>query len=168
MLNYTEDGNINIKTASAEDVPLILTLIRELSVYEKMEDQVVATEELLHESLFGSNATAEALIGYYAGEPAAFALYFRNFSTFLARPGLYLEDIYVKPEYRSKGVGRAIFHKLASIAQRRGYGRFEWSVLDWNEPAIRFYEKIGAREMKEWKIYRLAGEALKKAAGEQE
>ncbi len=151
---------LEIRTATEADVPLILSLIKELAEYERLSHEVSATEDVLRESLFGERQGAEALIGYYERAPAGFALFFHNFSTFLGRLGIYLEDLYVKPEFRGKGVGRAMLVYLAKLAKERNCGRLEWSVLDWNEPAIRLYRSIGAAPMDEWTVYRLTGEAL--------
>lgn len=156
---------IEIRPGTEDDVPLILSLIRELAEYERLSHEVVATEEMLRDSLFGERRVAEVLIGYAGGEPAAFALFFHNFSTFLGRPGIYLEDLYVRPEFRGSGAGRALLVRLASIAGERGCGRLEWSVLDWNEPAIGFYESIGASPVSGWTVYRVTGEALEDLAG---
>ena len=156
---------LRIESATSRDVPLILRLIRELAEYERMSDQVVATEEGLRETLFGARPSAEVLIGYAGDEPAGFALFFHNYSTFLGRPGLYLEDLFVVPKFRGRGYGKALLVRLARIAVERQCGRFEWSVLDWNEPAIGFYKKLGAAPMDEWTIFRVAGAALPKLAG---
>jgi GNAT superfamily N-acetyltransferase len=155
-----------IRPAAPADVSLILSLIRELADYEKLAHEVQATEADLKTALFGARPHAECVIAELGGKPAGFALFFHNFSTFLAKPGIYLEDLYVKPELRSKGVGRALLAHLASLALRRGCGRFEWAVLDWNEPAIGFYKSLGANMMEDWKINRLAGKALEKLAAE--
>ena len=157
------DG-VEIRVATEDDVPLILSFIRELAEYEKLSHEVVATEGVLRESLFGERTGAEVVICYYEGSPAGFALFFHNFSTFLGRPGLYLEDLYVKPEMRGRGLGRALLVHLAGIAKERGCGRMEWSVLDWNEPAIKLYKGIGATPMDEWTVYRVTGEALEDLA----
>jgi GNAT superfamily N-acetyltransferase len=150
----------SLRSATAADVPLILDLIRGLAVYEKLAHEVVATEDALRRTLFGSPPAAQVVIAEVDGQPAGFALYFFNYSTFLAKPGLYLEDLFVKPEFRGGGTGKALLLHLAKIANARGCGRMEWSVLDWNEPAIKFYEALGARRMKEWQICRLTGPAL--------
>lgn len=155
---------LEIRPATEDDVPLILSFIRELAEYEKLGHEVVATEETLRESLFGERRVAEVLLGYMDGEPAAFALFFHNFSTFLGRPGIYLEDLFVRPEHRGSGIGKAMLSHLARLAVERGCGRLEWWVLDWNEPAIGFYEKLGAVPMDDWAVYRLTGEALEKLA----
>ncbi|MGI8909148.1 MAG: GNAT family N-acetyltransferase [Rubrobacteraceae bacterium] len=153
-----------IRNATGKDVPLILALIHELAEYEKLSHEVSATEELLRDSLFGERPAAEVLIGESDGRPAAFALFFHNFSTFLARPGIYLEDLYVRPEFRGQGMGKAMLSRLARLAKERGCGRLEWWVLDWNEDAIRFYKKLGAVPMDEWTVYRITGTALEDLA----
>jgi GNAT superfamily N-acetyltransferase len=154
-----------IRPADRDDVPLILTFIRELADYEKLAHEVVATEEGLVESLFGRDRRAEALIAEVEGMPAGFALFFHNYSTFLGRPGIFLEDLFVRPGARGCGVGRALLARLAAIAVSRGCGRLEWAVLDWNESAIGFYRKLGATAMNDWTVYRLAGEPLTDLAG---
>src|SRR6185369_9826815 len=154
---------LDIRPATARDVSLILDFIRGLAEYERMLDQVEATEDRLRASLFpadGSTPGAHCVIGFVDGVPAGFALYFFNYSTFLAKPGLYLEDLFVKPEFRGQGIGKALLLHLAKSANARGCGRMEWSVLDWNQPAIEFYESLGARRMKEWQICRLTGNSL--------
>jgi GNAT superfamily N-acetyltransferase len=153
-----------IRPATEADVPIILSLIRELAEYERLSHEVVATEGLLRESLFGERRGAEVLIACCKGAPAGFALFFHSFSTFLGRPGIYLEDLYVKPEFRGRGIGRALLAHLARLAKGRGCGRLEWAVLDWNEPAIKLYKSIGAVPMDEWTVYRVAGEALETLA----
>ena len=152
--------------ATEADVPLVLSFIRELAEYEKVAHEVTATENALRESLFGNRKVAEVVLGYYRNEPVSFALFFHNFSTHLGQPGLYLEDLYVKPDMRGKGFGRTMLAYLARLARRRNCGRFEWCVLDWNEPAIKFYRSLGAVPMDEWTDQRLEGEALEKLAGE--
>lgn len=149
-----------IKHASISDVPLILSFIKELAAYEKLSYEVVATEDVLKKTLFCERAYAEVIIGYLNDSPISFALFFHNFSTFLGRPGIYLEDLFVKPEARGKGVGQKILGYLAHLAKKRQCGRLEWWVLDWNETAISFYKKIGAKAMDEWTVYRVTGEAL--------
>lgn len=156
--------HLEIRAATAADVPLILQFIRGLAEYEKLAHEVVATEVLLHEQLFGARPNAEVVIAYLGVEPVGFALFFHNFSTFLGRRGLYLEDLFVNPEVRGKGVGRALLVYLARLAVARGCGRFEWAVLNWNEPAIKFYESLGAQPMNEWTVYRLTGAALEQLA----
>jgi GNAT superfamily N-acetyltransferase len=150
--------------AVESDVPLILELIKALAAYEKMADQVVATEADLRAALFGPRPAAEVIIGYAGDQPAGFAMYFQTFSTFNGRPGLYLEDIFVKPEWRKHGLGTMLLARLARIAVDRGYGRMEWAVLDWNEMALRVYRGVGARAMNEWTVYRLNGDALRELA----
>ena len=155
---------IGIRPASEEDVPLILSFIKELAEYERLSHEVSATEELLRFHLFGERREAEVVIGQHADEPAGFALFFHNFSTFLGRPGIYLEDLYVKPAFRGNGIGRTMLVYLAGLARERDCGRLEWSVLDWNKPAIGLYRGIGAVPMDDWTVYRVAGEALQKLA----
>jgi GNAT superfamily N-acetyltransferase len=159
---------IDIRPASVGDVPLILRFIRELAAYEKAEQEVVATEASLRKSLFGEGARAQALICRVGGVDAGFAVYFFNYSTWQGRQGLYLEDLYVSPAHREAGAGKAMLQHLARVAVAKDCGRFEWSVLDWNQPAIAFYRSIGAVPMDEWVRYRLAGEALAKFAGAKE
>ena len=153
-----------IRPATEDDVPLILSLIRELAEYERLSHEVVATEDLLRESLFGERRGAEVLVACFKGAPAGFALFFHSFSTFLGQPGIYLEDLYVKPEFRGKGIGRALLTHLARLAKERGCGRLEWSVLDWNKRAIKLYKGIGAVPIEEWTVYRMTGEALETLA----
>ena len=147
--------------ATERDLPLILKLIKDLAEYEKLAHAVVATEEILRDSLFRKRV-AEVVIGYAGDEPAGFAVFFQTFSTFLGVPGMYLEDIFVEPKWRRKGLGRQLLIHLAKVAHDRGYGRVEWSVLDWNEPAINFYKALGATPMDEWTVFRLTGESLRK------
>ena len=149
-----------IRSATAADIPRILNFIRDLAVYEKLLHEVVATEEILRGTLFGSPPAAHVVIAEVDGQPAGFALYFFNYSTFLAKPGLYLEDLFVKPEFRGAGTGKALLLHLAKIANARDCGRMEWSVLDWNEPAKGFYRKLGARPLDDWRIMRLTGPSL--------
>lgn len=150
--------------ATPSDVPELLALIRELAEYERLTGEVVATEERIGESLFGERPRAEAVLARVGSEVAGFALYFHNYSTFLARPGLYLEDLFVRPQWRGRGIGRALLARLACIALERGCARFEWAVLDWNADAIGFYESLGAQPMKEWTVYRMTGDALARLA----
>ena len=157
---------LEIRFAERADVPVILRLIKALSVYEKLEDKVVATEEKVDRALFGGRPYAETIIAELDGKPVGFALFFHNFSTFLAQPGIYLEDLFVEPEQRGAGIGRALLARLAQIAVERECGRLEWAVLDWNKDAIGFYERLGAKPNDEWTVYRLAGEALRSLAGE--
>ena len=153
------DGFVIRKTGE-DDIPLILEFIRKLAAYEKLMHEVTATEELLRKSLFGKEKVAEVVIGTFEGTPVGFALYFYNFSTFLGKPGIYLEDLYVLEEYRGRGFGKTLLTYLASKAVHEGCGRLEWAVLDWNEPSIDFYKSLGARLMKEWIIHRVTGESL--------
>ena len=156
-----------IRPATAADTPLILALIRGLADYEKLSGEVTATEEQLRATLFPAEGApvAHCLLAFTdGGAPAGFALYFFNYSTFLAKPGLYLEDLFVQPEFRGLGIGKALLLHLAKLANTRGCGRMEWSVLDWNTPAIEFYESLGARRMREWQICRLTGESLARYA----
>jgi GNAT superfamily N-acetyltransferase len=155
-----------IREATIADVSLILAFIRDLAEYEKLLHEVVATEETLRETLFGNRRVAEVVIGYLDNQPVSFALFFHNFSTFLGRPGIYLEDLFVKPETRGKGIGKMMLAFLAKLAKDRGCGRLEWWVLDWNEPAIRFYRSIGAVPMDEWTVNRVTGDALEQLAGQ--
>lgn len=147
---------IHIREATPADVALILDLIRGLAEYEKLASSVVATEERLRESLFGQRPYAHVLIAEYNGSPAGFALYFFNYSTFLAAPGLYLEDLFVKPEHRGQGIGKALFEALFEVARERQCGRMEWMVLDWNEPAHEFYTRMGAQQVQGWHVWRIA------------
>ena len=151
---------IRIEPATELDVPLILRLIGALAEYERLAHQVVATEAALRDTLFGPTPAAEVVIAHVDGQPAGFALWFHNYSTFLARPGLYLEDLFVLPEWRGHGVGRRLLSHLAGVAVERGCGRMEWAVLDWNEPAIGFYRKLGATVLEDWRICRLTGDTL--------
>jgi GNAT superfamily N-acetyltransferase len=155
---------IQIVPAIEADTAVILELIRGLAEYEKLADQVVATEQGLRESLFGAHPAAEVLLANYGAECAGFALFFPNYSTFLAQPGIYLEDLFVKPHLRGKGIGLALLSQLASIAMQRGCGRMEWEVLDWNRPSIGFYKKLGAVPLDDWTRYRLTGSRLEKLA----
>ncbi len=155
---------LTLRPAEEADVPLILAFIKGLADYERLAHEVVATEDKLQETLFGEHPAAEVMLAFWEGEPAAFALFFSTYSTFLARPGLYLEDLFVKPEMRGRGVGRALLAYLARLAVARRCGRLEWAVLDWNAPAIGFYETLGAFAMDGWTTYRLTGEALERLA----
>lgn len=158
--------NFTIRAATEADTALILTFIHGLADYEKLRHEVVATEDSLRESLFGNHRIAEVIIGEWEQTPVAFALYFHNFSTFLGQAGIYLEDLFVKPEMRGKGIGRMMLSYLARIATERNCGRLEWSVLDWNEPALRFYRSLGAELMDEWTVHRVSGKTLEQLAGE--
>ena len=155
-----------IRTAGSHDVPVILGFIRGLAAFEKLSHEVEATEARLLATLFPTDGkpAAECVLALEGDEPIGFALYFTTYSTFLAKPGLYLEDIFVVPEHRGKGVGRALMVHLAKLANVRGYGRMEWAVLDWTEKAIRFYESLGARRLQDWTVCRLTGDALTRYA----
>ena len=165
MKETADQGWLEILPGKREDVPLILDLIRELADYAKLLDQVTATPELLEEWLF-EKKTAQVLIARVSGEPVGFALFFRNFSTFLGKGGIYLEDLYVRPAFRGKGVGKSLLHRLAALALEEGCGRLEWWCLDWNQPSIRFYRSLGAEAMEDWTVYRVAGKALEELAKE--
>jgi GNAT superfamily N-acetyltransferase len=156
--------DFEIRPARVEDVPVILELIRDLATYERAPDEVTATEEQLVDVLFGERPSAEVLLAFEGKSPVGFAVFFYNFSTWLGRPGLYLEDLFVKPEKRDKGYGRALLVDLAKIARDRGCGRMEWAVLDWNEPAIKFYRALGAKPMEEWTVFRLTHDGIAKLA----
>ena len=153
-------SNISFRPALPEDCPLILSFIKALAEYEKLSDQVVATEELLKEWIF-EKGKAEVIFPVVEGEEVGFALFFHNFSTFLGRAGIYLEDLFIKPEYRGKGYGKATLQQLGHIALEQGCGRLEWACLDWNRPSIDFYLSLGAKPMDEWTVYRLAGDSLR-------
>jgi GNAT superfamily N-acetyltransferase len=153
-----------IRAAARADVPCLLDLIRGLAEYEKLAHLVAADEALLERELFAPGSNAEAVLGFAGGTAVGFAVYFHNFSTFLGRKGLYLEDLFVLPGHRGRGYGRALLLHVARVAQQRGCGRFEWMALDWNEPAIRFYKALGATEMAEWRLFRVTGEALARLA----
>ena len=155
---------ITVRPAAAHEVTLVLRFVRELARYERLEHQLVATEEGLREALFGARPYAEVVFACLDGEPVGFALFFHNFSTFLGRPGIYLEDLFVLAESRGRGIGRRLLEWLAALAVQRGCGRLEWAVLDWNEPSIGFYRSLGAVPMDEWTVFRLAGEALENLA----
>ena len=155
---------LEIREATESDVPLILQFIRDLAEYERLAHLVVATEEQLRSTLFGAVRLAEVLIGSEDSAPAGFAIFFHNYSTFLAQPGIYLEDLFVKPEFRGRGYGKALLARLAQIARDRNCGRVGWAVLNWNEPSIAFYKSVGARPMDEWTVFRLTGEKLEEMA----
>jgi GNAT superfamily N-acetyltransferase len=157
-------SDFEIRPARVEDVPVILELIRELATYERAPDEVTATEEQLVDVLFGKRPAAEVLLAFEGKSSVGFAVFFYNFSTWLGRPGLYLEDLFVKPEKRGKGYGRALLIELAKIARDRGCGRMEWAVLDWNEPAIKFYRALGAKPMDEWTVFRLTRDGIAELA----
>lgn len=158
--------NFQIRPSTAHDAMLILGFIRELAEYEKLAHEVTATEQDIQAQLFGPKPKAECVIAQLDGKPMGFALYFHNFSTFLGKPGLYLEDLYVKPEFRGRGYGKRLLAYLAKLAVARGCGRFEWAVLDWNAPAIRFYQGLGAEMLQSWRINRVSGRALQKLAAD--
>ena len=155
-------SKLEIVPATEQDVPVIRELICALAEYEKLAHQVTATPERLRETLFGSRPSADVLLARWDGECAGFAVFFETYSTFLAQPGLYLEDLYVKPHFRGRGIGYALLRRLARIARERGCGRLEWEVLDWNEPSIQFYKKLGAVALDDWTRYRLSSETLQR------
>lgn len=151
---------LKIRAATPDDVPILFSLIKALADYEKLSDQVVGSESALETHLFGDRPYCESILAFWEADPVGFALFFHNYSTFLTQPGLYLEDIFVLPAYRGQGVGKALLSQLAQVALERQCGRLEWSVLDWNEPAIGFYQRIGARILPDWRICRVTGEAI--------
>jgi GNAT superfamily N-acetyltransferase len=155
---------LSIRPTTEGDVPVILSLIRGIAEYEKLSHEVTATESQVRESLFGARPYAECLLGCVNSEPVGFAVFFHNYSTFLAKPGLYLEDLFVRPEHRGCGLGKALIKAVAKIAVERGCGRYEWTVLDWNQPAIDFYQSLGAKMKSDWRIMRVTGEALNRMA----
>src|SRR4051812_22873881 len=157
-------ASFEIRGTTEADLPVILELIRDLATYEREPDAVVATEAGLREVLFGPKPSAEVLLALENAAPVGFAVFFHNFSTWLGRPGLYLEDLFVRPEKRGKGYGRGLLARLAQIAKERGCGRMEWAVLDWNEPALQFYRKLGAAPMDEWTVFRLTEEGIARLA----
>ncbi|HEY3741128.1 MAG TPA: GNAT family N-acetyltransferase [Bryobacteraceae bacterium] len=157
-------SSITLRAAQASDVPVIFRFIQGLAEYEKLAHACVASEADLAETLFGERPYAEVLLAFWDDSPAGFALFFHNYSTFLAKPGIYLEDLFVLPEFRGKGLGKALLKELARLAVARKCGRLEWSVLDWNEPSIQFYLSLGAKAMDEWTMYRVTGEALERLA----
>ena len=159
-----KQSNFKIRPACVADVPIILKLIRDLATYERAPNEVTATEEQLVDVLFGEKPAAEVLLAFEKDTPVGFALFFHNFSTWLGRPGLYLEDLFVKPEKRGKGYGHALLVDLAKIARDRGCGRMEWAVLDWNNPAIKFYRALGAKPMDEWTVFRLTRDGIAELA----
>ncbi len=160
--------NFGIRIATENDIPIILSLIRELAVYEKLEHELIATEELMRQSLFCEKPAAEVLIAEYEDTPVGYALFFHNFSTFLGKKGLYLEDLFIKPHYRGKGFGKALLLHVVRLAKERNCGRVEWSVLNWNQPAIDFYKSLGAVPMDGWTVYRLDEEVIKKVENQKE
>jgi GNAT superfamily N-acetyltransferase len=156
--------NVRILPAERKDIPLILSFIRKLAEYEKLLDEVVADEDTLRAALFGPRPAAEVVLAYIESEPVGFAVYFQTFSTFMARSGIYLEDLFIEPAYRSKGVGTALLIYLAQLTAQRGCARLSWAVLDWNQPAIQFYRKLGAIALDEWTVFELSGTALQRLA----
>ena len=164
MKSPKELPSFQIQAATKADVPVILAFIKKLADYERLSHEVTATEKILGETLFGRRRTAEVAIGYFKKQPVCFVLFFHNYSTFVGRPGIYIEDLYVDESFRRRGFGSALLRYVARLAVERQCGRLEWSVLDWNEPAIHFYEKLGAVAMREWTVFRLAGERLTKLA----
>ena len=166
MNSSTDIPSFQIRAAIKDDVPVILSFIKKLADYERLSHEVVATEAGLRETLFGRRRTAEVALGYFKREPVGFVLFFHNYSTFLGQPGIYIEDLFVDEAFRRRGFGRALLTYVAGLAKERRCGRLEWSVLDWNEPAINFYKKIGARLMSEWTVHRVSGESLRKLAAD--
>ena len=164
MTSLTGIPGFQIRSASKADVPIILSFIQKLADYERLSHEVVATEKILAETLFGRRRTAEVVIGYYKKEAIGLVLFFHNYSTFLGQPGIYIEDLFVDEPYRRRGFGGALLSYVARLARERNCGRLEWSVLDWNEPAINFYRKLGAVPMREWTVFRVTGESLNKLA----
>jgi GNAT superfamily N-acetyltransferase len=162
MIPSNRIADFVIRPAAEADVPVILGFIKKLAAYENLSHEVVASEELLSETLFGKRRTAEVAIGYFKQRPVGFVLFFHNYSTFLGRPGIYIEDLFVDEAYRRRGFGSALLGHVGRLANERQCGRLEWSVLDWNQPAINFYKKLGAAPMSEWTVFRVTGEALKK------
>jgi GNAT superfamily N-acetyltransferase len=162
----TDTPGWQIKSATESDVPVILTFIKKLAEYERLSHEVVATEDLLRETLFGQRRTAEVAIGYIETQAVGFVLFFHNYSTFLGKPGLYIEDLFVDEDHRRRGYGRALLLHVARLAKERGCGRLEWAVLDWNQPAIDFYKKLGALPMSEWTVFRVTAENLDELAGQ--
>jgi GNAT superfamily N-acetyltransferase len=166
MMIATDTRGFQIKSATESDVSVILSFVKKLARYEQLLHEVVATEDLLRETLFGKRRTTEVAIGYLGTQPVGFVLFFHNYSTFLGKPGLYIEDLFVDEDYRRRGYGRALLLHVARLAKERDCGRLEWSVLDWNQPAIDFYKKLGALPMNEWTVFRVAGKSLDELAAE--
>lgn len=166
MDSFMDLESFQIRAATKTDVPVILAFIRKLADYERLSHEVVADEKILAVTLFGRRRTAEVAIGYYKRAPVGFVLFFYNYSTFLGQPGLYIEDLFVDEAFRQRGFGGALLRHVAKLAVERNCGRLEWSVLDWNEPALNFYKKLGAVPMSEWTVHRVTGEKLIKLAGE--
>jgi GNAT superfamily N-acetyltransferase len=164
MVSTTDLPGFQIRAATKADVPVILSFIKKLADYERLSHEVTATEKTLRETLFGRRHTAEAAIGYFKREPVCFVIFFHNYSTFLGRPGIYIEDLFVDEPFRRRGFGNALLRYVARVATDRECGRLEWSVLDWNEPAVKFYQKLGAVPMSEWTVFRLTGENLTRLA----
>jgi GNAT superfamily N-acetyltransferase len=164
MKNSSDVPGFHIQAATKADVPVIFSFIQKLADYERLSHEVTATEKTLAETLFGRRRTAEVAIGYFKRQPVSFVLFFHNYSTFLGQPGIYIEDLYVEEDFRRRGFGSAMLHYVSKLAIDRRCGRLEWSVLDWNEPAINFYKKIGAVPMNEWTVFRMTGEKLTKLA----
>lgn len=160
-----DSPGFQIKSATQADVPIIFSFVKKLARYERLSHEVVATEELLRENLFGKRRTAEVAIGYLDAKPVGFVLFFYNYSTFLGKPGLYIEDLFVDEEYRGRGYGRALLLHVARLAKERDCGRLEWSVLDWNQSAIDFYKKLGALPMSDWTVFRITGKSLDELVG---
>lgn len=168
MATSTDLSSFQIRAATNSDVPVILSFIKKLADYERLSHEVVASEKILRETLFGRRRTAEVAIGYFKRKPVGFVIFFHNYSTFLGRPGIYIEDLFVDEEFRRRGFGGAFLRYVARLAQERQCGRLEWSVLDWNEPAINFYKRLGAAAMGEWTVFRLTGDSLAKLGASEE
>jgi GNAT superfamily N-acetyltransferase len=165
-VNKTDTPGFQVKSATESEVPVIFSFIKKLAEYERLSAEVVATEELLRDTLFGQRRTAEVAIGYLETKPVGFVLFFHNYSTFLGKPGLYIEDLFVDEDYRRRGYGRELLLHVARLARERGCGRLEWAVLDWNQPAIGFYQKLGASPMSEWTVFRITGKSLDELAAQ--
>lgn len=163
-MHATASKGLEIRSAGEQDLPLILAFVKDLAEYERLSHLVTATESGLRDALFGLHPGAEVVLAFVGGDPAGFAVYFHNFSTFLGVKGLWLEDLFVRPAFRGRGYGKALLLYVARIASERGCGRFEWAVLDWNEPSIRFYESLGAQPLDDWTIFRVTGPALQRLA----